>query len=1070
MSEILHNNWFEKNKPEIKTPVPENLKKDLNKETIDKLNILKQAIESWRFNIDLTKSLILDLKNIPQKNQPYILWMIISWLNNEWIKLKSLLNNSVVLESEDEDKQKVNDFENLINSWLSKWNFNIQTLRDAILYRTTSIEEIIKDSSWKQKNQEELKKLKPRDVFYSLLEKYWITLTWWDDFSNQSIENIKLLKDYIWEKIKDSQSDKDFILSYIDDSYLNKWAWFNKNNSVLDYTKWKEEQIKFLTSSVDKLDEDTKVKLWLNSSSWIKQLYWEFTNNPTKSLSKYQNNLATFAIWWLLAFLWFRWNWIFSKLLWVTWIWVIAAWNPWLWEELKKWFEWLKNNVNENKTEPEKSYLYPDTAKLIFDDKKIQQNYNWLIKENDAFLQKDISLLYIFEDEKIKHNPEEIIKKLKPYFGDKITLDNYLEYKELFKQIILQHKLQNWIDWYNKNSKVSIWNFLEAKTSIIQKIDSSNTTTDVWVKKNIENAENSVINKATKEKNNTLSLSEKENITKYYNINSGLISNLESKLNQNYIEIDIYNFLNQYKNYIEKNFWNNLPLDKKEKLKQYITRKTFLLNEYINEKINDVNEKKLNGEEKISELKRQRWVIDEKLNELFEEFNDKILPSVYLYANDYNTLSTDQKKSVEEMLSREIDDSGNFKAKISDWLLDYTFDSFNDFELIDVNDEKYKNINLPKVENITLLNEKDIEIKKEAELYYYASLAALLANDAASFTWAWTVPWAIIWWGYSLTNAFTENEALISMLQELDYVDKDYLTDKSHIDTAIALVWAIPLAWAWIRLTAKSPKIAKFVSKLKPWELTKFNKIKENISQKIWSYFKKSEKTPEVVEDAQSTWVKFYKNEKTWTTYTKTLDWKFINSKWKELKSTPSNIKEVPLENTHLVDWYVNPKLNKLSDLEKNNPERFKKLGDFAKKGYEKVSNFKLIDLIKNTWRKIDDNKMLAFAEKWWYLKGNNLKTVYNITVWEFLTLPKVVKQLWAFWKDFDKAEWVNLLKVIAFWDKNRWAGYGSLRLATIYYLSQMENWIDKQDEELEDFVSYQIFGMSSKIIYEYFF
>lgn len=69
---------------------------------------------------------------------------------------------------------------------------------------------------------------------------------------------------------------------------------------------------------------------------------------------------------------------------------------------------------------------------------------------------------------------------------------------------------------------------------------------------------------------------------------------------------------------------------------------------------------------KITELKRQRWVIDEKLNELFEEFNDKILPSVYLYANDYNTLSTDQK-SVEEMLSREIDDSGNFTNLVIDY-------------------------------------------------------------------------------------------------------------------------------------------------------------------------------------------------------------------------------------------------------------------------------------------------------------------------------------------------------------------------------------------------------------------
>ena len=55
------------------------------------------------------------------------------------------------------------------------------------------------------------------------------------------------------------------------------------------------------------------------------------------------------------------------------------------------------------------------------------------------------------------------------------------------------------------------------------------------------------------------------------------------------------------------------------------------------------------------------------------------------------------------------------------------------------------------------------------------------------------------------------------------------------------------------------------------------------------------------------------------------------------------------IEKNEQLPLNIEGKLNKLSDLEKNNPEIFKKLGDFAKKGYEKVSNFKLIDLIKNT-------------------------------------------------------------------------------------------------------------------------
>lgn len=946
---------------------------ELEKKSIQSLTIfelVKEQISRKNFNLDFTKDLIssIEFKEIPKENKPYIIWMILSWLNQEFISIKSLTNSWFALEWTNNNSKQAQEFEEYLNKLLNDWVFSVEEVRKWLLFRTTWIDDLLKDKLWKNKTDEELKKLNPKDLFQNLLQKYWIIIDGLDKISTLSIEEYNICKQAIYKNVEDSAADRDFLLSYIDDLYLNEWKWFSKWNLVLEYKQTTSKQLDYIQDAVTNIDEETKVKLWLNSTNWVENFLQKVKTNPWEMIQTHQNNIAWLLIWWLLAFLWFRGRWILSKLVWLTW-WLLVAWSiPGFWDLLiDKWSDLIKSYSNKN-NEWIKSKLYDNIPDLKFNEIKLQNIYDDL-KSNDVFLSKDIKLLYIFENEKTKHDPNAIINELKKVFWDGVNTDNYLIYKDVFKEIIIQHKLQNWIDPVDANSNITIWKYLNTRSnSWLGIIPSAQAWSLEWL--NVE-AQTPETPKATNpevwQENTIFNEKEKNNLILYFWIDSNELINTENELKNNWLNLDLTNILKNYKNYIENSFWPNLNIELKNKLIKIVKIKFSNLTSIISERISIVDQKikdwEIKSEDRITEIQNQKWIINNNFNNQFLELNNNIFPSLYLYLNDIKKLTRNQRKSIEDMISRDIDEAWNFKAKLTDWLLDYFNDDFNDFELIDVNNKSFSDINIPKFENISLLNEKDKEIQDDAEFYYMAGLATLLVADAASFTWVWTIPWVVVWWVYWVWNAFSENDFIIDIFQELWYVDKNYLEEKWIWTRVISILWAIPLAWQWLRLATKSQRVTKYIQELSPEKLEKFNKIQ-----------------------------KIFKNK---------------------LVEKTSNV----------------------------NVWNFERASQTA---LNNIQNNKLLDVLSKVNWKINENKILNFLNKVWFMnwadgKKNILQNAYNISIWELLTLPKVVKQIsvLAASKGWDKYnQSINLLKIIAFWNKEAFKQNWAHDLTRLWLLS----------------------------------
>jgi len=164
--------------------------------------------------------------------------------------------------------------------------------------------------------------------------------------------------------------------------------------------------------------------------------------------------------------------------------------------------------------------------------------------------------------------------------------------------------------------------------------------------------------------------------------------------------------------------------------------------------------------------------------------------------------------------------------------------------------------------------------------------------------------------------------------------------------------------------------------------------IKMDTSKITWSDGKK-----EVLEWASSTPVEYYINPKTWAKYTKTLDWKWVNSKWKELTESPSGIIKMDTESIKNKILEFTNKLKNLEQGKKSLESQIKKLENnkksstiiWAEKSYDTdIQNLekniiKIDEEIKNLeeWiKKMEEIKIKSV--KWW---KNDSKTSYKWSV-----------------------------------------------------------------------------------------
>lgn len=334
-----------------------------------------------------------------------------------------------------------------------------------------------------------------------------------------------------------------------------------------------------------------------------------------------------------------------------------------------------------------------------------------------------------------------------------------------------------------------------------------------------------------------------DSISSYFNIDKKDLENLNNKIKENELNLDIVQFLSEYKNYIETNLnW----LDEKilEKIKKAICLKIKKLSSIIDERIKWVDKKvkswDYKKEDRKKEIQNQRWIINQKLNDLFWDFNNKVLPSACIINNKLEINVPKDANQIRKMFSAELTDEWDFNK---DWKYFELIDSnTNSWSVIDATDEKHKKFmeenKISSIEWISLLSKEDEEIEKKATIYWYWALARLITNDIASFTWVWTIPWAAIWIAYDWYDVISDEDAWLLLLRKSWLIDENYRMEKKWIDDVLASIWIIP----WMTALTKSKKLASFTEKLPKADLKYFNEAKSKTSEYVKNLFNKNKK------------------------------------------------------------------------------------------------------------------------------------------------------------------------------------------------------------------------------------
>ncbi len=334
-------------------------------------------------------------------------------------------------------------------------------------------------------------------------------------------------------------------------------------------------------------------------------------------------------------------------------------------------------------------------------------------------------------------------------------------------------------------------------------------------------------------KTETVSVSkEMQKYADFFWIDAQSLAKLDNLKEKYWLNLDLAKYLSPYYSLLNGDLKN---FQYKDKLIQAVWKKAKQLINIINKRIAWVDEQieewDYEASDKIKEIQNQRWIINEKLNSLFDDFNNKVLYSALVLQNNIDTSSLwIEKSELEDMFKADLTDDWDFDQSIFEWVYDYWT---NNWHVLDITDENHKaflakhNINEGSGNSEWLLSEKDKEIEEEVELYWFWILWALILNDVASFTWVWTIPWAALWIWYDTVDLSSDEDAGLLLLRSFNLINEDYRTEKSWVDFALAWVSIIP----WATALTKTAKFENFVNNLSPKKYKKFQQIQEKISK-----------------------------------------------------------------------------------------------------------------------------------------------------------------------------------------------------------------------------------------------
>lgn len=970
--------------------------REVKSETESSLEKLKKDI-LWWMKFELVKKYFDSLKDIPEENKPYILWGILSWLNQRWIAIEWFENWKIKLKTWKQsltekldiaDHNETIRYEELINNYLKEWVINIKDIYKALLYRTTEIDNYIQE--WTDK-----KNLSTSDYARRLFKKYKIKISsdvawkWLEslDFvkkeknpvykpkiqkkvdgkteetpTEEFIEKIdkewyEKLKQLINETVTDNQSDKEFLIAYIDDVYSNKRQWISEN-FVKEYKKSSNKIERWILWELNKLSDEQKFAIWIKDSDDAKQIAREWKNNPLEALKKAFTNggWLLWVIFWIIGsiFWWKKW---FFWWLWlgiaIGWGWPAVAWR--ILNEAMDWignWKWKKWNSTEEKPSETNSLFDKFKWKLEanswnLNKKELAKKWEELSK-NDKFLKAPASLLKIFETEK---DETKIIKELKKYWIE-LSEENKEFYKYIFSELI-KDRNEN-IGGYENNEQ--IWIYLNRTSKKIDKLASNQRLDKDW---------------------------------------------------------NILTWEFETKNWVE----------------------------YLK-----------NGERR------------NKANTKIEIFKDGKL--VYTYDGKFDA-----------------ENKFNGIVTYNDWT--WRVDIFENWE------------------------------RQDYDMYYYACLAALLANDVASFTGVWTVPGAIIWWAYGISDAFTDNDAIISLLQEFKVIPEAYRgQNKVFWDRALALVGAIPLAWQWVRLATKWEKVAAFIAKLSPEKLAKFEKLKAEMLEKIKNKFSKFSKWENAWKMSEAIkkvkWV--FENREIWkifwelkeqeslkvweTEFTRLSNWRFwakinwvekeldikqvlnyintlpiekkqefliLTKQWKILERYVWQIRKIDWHEVEILKWWkwkIRSKDWTILNEQETADFVYKNADMLARKfRFMSISEWwvKVKEWIINWYKKYWIETFWDYLDKAWYIDWKKSKFFWewfrkklDFLWWIVLTPATSIRQIISAISD---KEWENMFKILISWNKNAkflWEGSVVERLQNSWLSNALTiNWLINFDDDL---------------------
>ena len=793
--------------------------------------VFKDIFERWEIKPLILKNYLEIVKNINTEKQAFMLSAVITKLNKHWISIDWLKSDGSIklrapkwMWAPDISPNDMVAYTNHLNNFLAG-NNNKEIFFQALLYKTSLLEDFKAETDsknytlnnyierilkwhWFASFEVDWEEKTLKDFFESLSEKK-------DDWSFK-VDDVEYnnLRNRILIQITDVW-DRDLVSVYFDSIRNSQNTDLLEDNKII--INFDENNRKIL-QDLQQFDDIILWAMWIRDrDEWTdKKRRW--INNPEQAIVEIISNWAPLAI--IFGLIWkffFWWHWKTWALAWL-WLWnmsiagiMSATWFAWdfLWDKEKKYKDKPIHRQFQN--------IFNDIPSNI-NKIKLQEYYEELL-DNENFLNSPASNLNVFnnwtEEEK------------KAYFSllwIDLNDENTRYYKYIFEKILKQRE-EDWI-WEPKSWETMREYFERTQTgeevvswtwiATWEVVACAEVTWD-W---EIENE--SWVNETTEQ--------EKTELLGYFNIDRTQISNLLNELQV--LNLDLFKLLKWYKDFIETHLWW-LESNILDKIKKSIWLKTWLIIWEINEFKNDDYYK--------TDFANNRWIINEKIKDIFWDINNVVLPSAFKlakYSEDSSSFNEEQKEKIEwikKKFSKNLksdwdfdrtfwEDGWNLWRAGTDYWWDLTIDTTNEDDLELLKSLGYEPDSL---QEISLLSERDQEIEDWAGYYYMGLLGIQII---AEFTPVWWWPWMFVEWANIFTNEHVQMNLATEMLtlKNPDYAN--YRMWKENWERWLSVVWLVP----WAVILTKWTVVSKYISKLSPKKLEKMQKAFDEVIEAMW--------------------------------------------------------------------------------------------------------------------------------------------------------------------------------------------------------------------------------------------